>query len=285
MDEKVENNSRRSFFKYAGLGAAGLLLGGYTNAVWNSKAPVIPLALSAGRLDISQGKTTRWTRYSDVSKEAVESSTRRHTPWEQQELDDPLVYQSSLAWMTDIDLVNNGDNLKASLKGTYGGEDYYAEFGTYYEGLPPDLYVEMQFVGMLINRQPHTSETVYDLTHDPDIEQDTSLFGGQALKTRKELDEKYEVYHRGMFTQDRNLDSNGASIEYIEEDGVIVGADINHDVFEIEDLEVPSGTTSCTLIISGEIYTNGTFGYDQDPSRINSLITLGKVDYSLRQVL
>lgn len=294
MDEKVENNSRRSFFKYAGLGAAGLLLGGYSGASWKQGAPIAPQSITAGRLSISQGETTRWTRYPDFSKEQLPNfdpfEDYPYTEWEQVELDAPVRYNSINAWMTDIDLINEGDNMKASLNGVYGGEDYYADYDPdfYIRNMGVDFFREIQFVGLLLNRHPHNVQTMKEVSPPnpapfpyPDITQ-------QALKHKRELDSRYEVLQRAVLSKEGNLNSEGLTNPYENEP--------EQNIEEIAPLEVPSGVTSTTLIVAGqfieddsELIGGGDSSewwnpHGMNPSKDNPFVKIGKVKYSLRQV-
>lgn len=283
--KEVPNNARRNFFKYAGLGAAGLLLGGYTGASWRNGAPLLPHSISSGAFDISQGKVTRWQRYPSLFKyeEIPDSRQSVDVPWEQVELDAPMRAISQNVWMTDIDITNTGDNMLATLEGLYGGEDYHFNYDKELVPSMPYLLIELGWVGMLLNRQPHEKTVLDDVTYPRSQDVMQYFPYEQNLRQREDLDDKYQVIHRGMFSREGNVDSNGVSYH--------PGTGEVQDVFEIENVEIKQGTTTCTLVVGGNLFQdveNVDMQYYSIGKTIYAketpLIQLGKVEYSLRQV-
>lgn len=270
-NEVETNNSRRNFFIYTGLGVLGLLAGGTTAAMWKGEAPFGMTTLMSGALSLQKGTVTRWERHYDYYANA--DSTTSATEWKQIGLNDPLKGSTENIWLTDLTLVNDGENMVADMQTNFGNGDYL-----FYQPEENVRILSKQWSGMLVNRLEHTVEGLNTIT-TPNV----LTTGKDPFTVSSEAG--ITTYQKGYLTQ-----SGGKQIdESYDPDNPPSGSGEEY-IIPLKKLEIPKGTTNYTFALGGSRFITQQNADNGNISALSyaqnrPLVDIGTITYDLNQVV
>lgn len=246
---------RRDLMLFAGLGVLGLVAGaGVTTAGWTDTASFSDLTIVSGELSIQEGEVTRWERYYDYDNSTPGNQVS--TDWQQVPLDAPLTGASENIWITDLTIVNEGNNLVADMETDFQGNGYVFNDDS-------EENISKQWSGVLADRVEHSTAGLNTLTTAQEISLGEDPF---------QLDETLTAHQQAYLT------SEGG--QQIDEEGFTV---------PLEQIEIPKGTNEYTFALGGshvitdEDASGNPTAYAYAENR--PILDIGSVSYNFSQVI